>query len=193
MGYGLVATAAKRYRSDSVKRLVLIALVLSAVALGFIYLRDRAQDNPFAHEGKDPTPEQLSEMHAAARSGDLEALKALVEKKGLYVDAADGDGRTALAVAKDANTASWLIAHGANVNAQTPGDYVETVLMTQAEAGHADVVQLLLKHGVPPDGVDPTHHSTALLSAWQAEKMVNDKTGWRLHDGWWETRLDGVE
>lgn len=23
--------------------------------------------------------------------------------------------------------------------------------------------------------------------------MVNDKSGWRVHDGWWETRFDGVE
>ena len=289
-----------RYRCF-VRRVVPIALVLGVVALGIIYLRDRAEDNPFAHRGKEPASEQMLAMHAAARSGDLEALKALVEKKGLYVDAPDGDGRTTLAVAKDANVASWLIAHGADVNAQTRGDYVETVLMTQAEAGHADVVQLLLKRGVSPNGTDPARHNTALLSALQAEKMdvveilrkagarddtvtekngkpltesdppaqaalaridalfaedqqkldalqtftetvsgkshwkvlqdvvphparlstgfwndhaaslwlrgknsdgktitwrydmVNDKTGWRVHDGWWETRLDGVE
>src|SRR5258708_22090355 len=113
----------------------------------------------------------MLEIHAAARSGDLEALKSLVERKGWYVDAANGDGRTALAVAKDANVASWLIAHGANVNAQTPGDEVQTVLMTQAEAGHADVVQLLLKHGAPIDRVDPARHNTARLSALQAGKM----------------------
>src|SRR5258708_21432120 len=51
---------------DFVKRVVPIALVLAAVALGVIYLRDRAQDNPFAHEGKEPTSEQIHEIHAAA-------------------------------------------------------------------------------------------------------------------------------
>jgi hypothetical protein len=286
---------------ELVKRLVPIALVLCAVALGFIYFRDRAQDNLFAHEGKDPTREQMIEIHTAARNGDLAALKDLVEKKKLYVDAVDGDGRTALAFAADANTAAWLIAHGANVNAQTPGDEGDSVLITQAEAGHADVVKLLLERGVRPDGNRPGRSNTALISALRTEKMdvveilrkagarddtvtekngkplmesdppaqaalaridalfaedqgkldalqtftetvsgksnwkvlqdvvphparlsagfwndhaaslwlrgknsdgktitwrydmVNDKTGWRLHDGWWETRLDGVE
>ena len=44
------------------KRLVPLALVLSAVALGFIYFRDRAQDNLATHAGKDPTSEQSIEI-----------------------------------------------------------------------------------------------------------------------------------
>jgi len=151
------------------KRLVPIAIVLSAVALGLVYLRDREGGSSL--DVKQPTQEQMHAMHAAARDGDLATLTDLVEKKGLYVDAVDGDGRTALAFAADAKTAAWLIAHKANVNAQTPGDEGDTVLITQAEAGHSDVVKLLLEHGVRPDSSDPKRSNTALLSALRAEKM----------------------
>src|SRR5688572_10579889 len=85
----------------------------------------------------------------AAERGDVAAVKSLM-KDGADVNAAQGDGMTALHWAADrgnAEMAELLIYAGANISAQTRiGQY--TPLHLAAKSGSAAVTKALLKAGI---------------------------------------------
>jgi len=87
----------------------------------------------------------------AARNGDREALSALV-RKGADVNAAEGDGSTALLWASyrdDADSAALLIGAGANVNACN--DSGATPLWAASQNGSEAMVRRLLDAGANPN------------------------------------------
>ena len=87
----------------------------------------------------------------AAKSGEKEALRALVQKK-VDVSAADADGSTALHWASyrdDLENADLLLRSGAKVNAIT--DLGVTALWTASQNGSARMVRRLLDAGANPN------------------------------------------
>ena len=88
---------------------------------------------------------------AAAKSGDREAVRALVQAK-TDVNTAEADGTTALhwvSYRDDLESAALLIAAGANVNAAN--DLGATALWIACENGGAAMVDALLKAGANPN------------------------------------------
>ena len=88
---------------------------------------------------------------AAAKSGDRDALRALVQKH-VDVNAADGDGTTALHWAShldDLDSAGVLVGAGANVNAAN--DLGATPLWLASQNGSASLVRILLQAGANPN------------------------------------------
>ncbi|HJT16208.1 MAG TPA: ankyrin repeat domain-containing protein [Thermoanaerobaculia bacterium] len=106
-------------------------------------------------------------VHEASRSGNTSAIQAAVTG-GMAVDVRDSDGMTPLMRATDANTAAFLVAHGADVNAIDNDG--ETPLIVHADAGHTDVVKVLVKAGAKLDVRDPKYKMTALDRALGAER-----------------------
>ena len=92
--------------------------------------------------------QSAAQIATAAENGDREAVRALL-KKGLDVNAAQGDGTTALhwaAMKGDAEMARMLVVAGANVRATTRiGAY--TPLYLAAKGGYSDVFAVLLAGG----------------------------------------------
>ena len=104
----------------------------------------------------------------AAKAGDREAVRALIQKKA-DVNAADADGTTALhwaAYRDDLDTVDLLIRSGANVNAAN--DLGATPLWTACENGGAAVIARLLQANANPN--------LALLAG-ETPLMVAARTG----------------
>jgi uncharacterized protein len=84
----------------------------------------------------------------AVRDGDVETIRALVQS-GADVNAAEGDGMTALHFAAERNQAEGariLVYAGARLDARTRiGDF--TPLLVASRMGHADVMEVLLDAG----------------------------------------------
>ena len=99
----------------------------------------------------------------AAMEGDSETVRSLL-KEGTDVNAAQGDGMTALHWAAehgDAEMAEMLIYAGANLEAATRlGDY--SPLHLAAKAGHAMVAGTLLDAGSDPNATTTTGGATPL-------------------------------
>jgi len=109
---------------------------------------------------------QASTVIEAARSGDKEAVRALL-KQGADVNAAEGDGTTALhwaARAGDAELVQMLLYAGTNVKATTRlGAY--TPLMMAAQAGHSAVVAALLTGGSDVKATSTTGTTPLMFAA----------------------------
>jgi hypothetical protein len=90
-------------------------------------------------------------LHGAARSGNLEVVRKLVEYDPAYINAKDGTGWTPLLMAskgrnsKDGSVVRLLLEHGADVNAQSTNG--QTPLHEASSYGALEVVRLLLEHG----------------------------------------------
>jgi ankyrin repeat protein len=101
----------------------------------------------------------------AAMIGDREAVRALL-KQGIDVNAAMGDGMTALhwaAKKGDAELAQMLLYAGANVKAMTRlGGF--TPLIMASETGNAEIIDMLLKAGAEPK-VATSNGTTPLMLA----------------------------
>ncbi len=105
----------------------------------------------------------------AAKNGDKEALRSLIQKKA-DVNAADPDGSTALlwaAYRDDVESADLLIRAGAKVNTAT--DLGVTPLWQASENGSSAMVKRLLDAGANPN--------TALLSG-ETPLMVASRSGY---------------
>ena len=88
-----------------------------------------------------------SDLHSAAKRGDITAVNALLAK-GAEVNAKDKDGRTALMYAAGnghTETVETLLAKGAEVNAEDKGG--RTALMYATWKGHTKIVRLLKQAG----------------------------------------------
>ena len=107
-----------------------------------------------------------SSVPEAAKSGDHEALRALL-KQGADVNAAVGDGMTALhwaAARGDAVMTQMLIVAGANLQATTRfGGYAP--VHVAAERGHADVVRALAKGGADVNAATLNGTTPLMLAA----------------------------
>jgi len=104
----------------------------------------------------------------AAKNGDKDTLRALLQK-GASVNAAEGDGSTALHWASyrdDIETADLLIRAGAKVNAAN--DLGVTPLWTASQNGSEAMVRRLLEAGANPN---------AALLAGETPVMVASRTG----------------
>ena len=99
----------------------------------------------------------------AARSGNLDEIRALVQK-GADVNAAEGDGMTALHWAAEGNhaeAASILLYAGARLDARTRiGAY--TPLLVASRVGNAEVLEVLLEAGADVHYRTTTGEMTAL-------------------------------
>jgi len=109
---------------------------------------------------------QTSTVTEAARRGDTAAVRALL-KQGADVNAAEGDGTTALhwaARAGDAELVQMLVYAGANVKAATRlGAY--TPLMMAAQAGHAEAVAALVAGGSDVKATSTTGTTPLMFAA----------------------------
>ena len=102
----------------------------------------------------------------AARTGDAAAVKALL-KQGADVNAAQGDGMTALhwaASRGDAAMAQMLLSAGANIRATTRLGGI-TALHLASQAGHAPVVAALLAAGADANAATSTGATALMLAA----------------------------
>jgi uncharacterized protein len=103
---------------------------------------------------------------AAAQAGDLAAVRALL-KQGADVNAAQGDGTTALhwaALNGNAELASMLLFAGANWRAMTRlGGF--TPLHLAAQTGADAVIELLLEKGTDPQARTATGATALMLAA----------------------------
>jgi ankyrin repeat protein len=91
------------------------------------------------------------DIHEAAKTGDIEQLKKILNENPALVNSADKDKMTPLHHAIDAENleaASLLIKMGADINAVNFKK--ETPLHIAADKGNAAAVKLLLKHGADP-------------------------------------------
>ena len=117
----------------------------------------------------------------AARLGDVEAVKSLLEQ-GADVNGALGDGMTALHWAAErghAGVAEVLISAGAGVDVGTRiGSY--TPLHLASRGGHGRVVRMLLGVGADPNatttnsGVTPLHLAAAAIGGAEAVAALLD-------------------
>lgn len=109
---------------------------------------------------------QSATVTEAARRGDREAVRALL-KAGADVNAAEGDGTTALhwaARSGDAALVQMLVSAGANVRATTRlGAY--TPLMMAAQAGHSAAVAALLAGGADVEARTTTGTTPLMFAA----------------------------
>jgi ankyrin len=94
-----------------------------------------------------------AELVDAAQQGDIEAIEQLL-RRGARIDDADPDPfpRTALNMAANSHqyeAATFLVEHGANVNASRPGEF--TPLSRVAYYGQTELVRLMLQRGADPN------------------------------------------
>src|SRR5437879_5125415 len=90
----------------------------------------------------------VDELHRAARTGNLEQLRSLLDR-GVNVNAADARGGTALhdaAWAGEAGIVSLLLSHGADVNARH-SEAGSTPLHYAITTNHLQVAELLIAQG----------------------------------------------
>jgi ankyrin repeat protein len=129
----------------------------------------------------------------AAMRGDLEAVRALV-KQGADVNAAQGDGMTALHWAArkgELELVELLVYAGANPGAVTRnGAY--TPLHLASQTGNAGVVRALLKAGANPDahtssgGATPLHFAAATGSAEAVRALLEGGADANIRETAWE-------
>jgi ankyrin repeat protein len=110
-------------------------------------------------------PSSKTPVADAAMAGDAETVRALL-KQGEDVNAAQGDGMTALhwaASAGDLDTARMLLVAGANLRASTRlGGF--TPLLLASKNGHGELVGALLDAGAGPEE-STVNGTTALMLA----------------------------
>ncbi|HEY3739232.1 MAG TPA: ankyrin repeat domain-containing protein [Bryobacteraceae bacterium] len=99
--------------------------------------------------------------------GDSASARALIGRKTVDVNAAQGDGMTPLhwaAYQDDLQTAKLLIAAGANVNAQTRLEAITPLFLASAN-GDPELVAQLLKAGADAKSVKPNGTTVLMVAA----------------------------
>ena len=122
--------------------------------------RNGADPNVWGYNGSIP-------LHAAARSGNFEVARILIEYNPANIDAREEDGWTPLFWASanqfsnDGSVVRLLLKHGADVNAQSSNG--RTPLFAASQNGALEVVRLLLEHGADVEAKE--NGKTALQEA----------------------------
>lgn len=117
-----------------------------------------------------------SKIHSAAKKGDLNAVKKLVEKKNSNVDLQNKNGETALHVAAangNLEVMGYLLEQGALIDIQDAGG--NTALHQAALAGFLDGIELLTTANSKIADVDHANYAgnTALhIAAWKGHLDV---------------------
>jgi ankyrin repeat protein len=123
------------------------------------------------HYGRNP-------LHAAARSGNFEVVRKLIEYDPAYINANDGDGWTPLYWAseghnfKDGSVVRLLLEHGADINVQNNNGW--TPLHFASFYGRLEVVRTLVGHGADVE-VKNNRGKTALQEAAAERSRGYDK------------------
>src|SRR5581483_1397289 len=114
-GAAEVSAATLRVKaSQALVTAFVLAAIVNGVLFGVLKLsHGRTISMPKSAEQRR---RDIDAVHNASRSGNTSAIEAAV-MGGMAVDARDDEGMTPLMRATDAKTASFLIAHGADVNA----------------------------------------------------------------------------
>jgi len=136
------------------KRTGLLVFALFALAMQFSLRPAAAQQPPAGPPpsiANEPPPEPgADDLNAAARKGDVAAVKALLDK-GINPDAKWRYGMTALFPAAErghVEVVRLLLERGANANT-SDRFYNATPIVWALNKGHADVAALLLEKGAP--------------------------------------------
>ena len=106
------------------------------------------------------------EIHEAAKAGDLEVLKTLLEKNPALINGLDGDRNTPLFYAIEAGkleVAAYLIHSGADVNAVNYNK--ESPLHIAARMGNDKAVKLLLENEADPNIREQRDRTPLFLAA----------------------------
>jgi len=116
-------------------------------------------------------PALSQEIFDAAQKGDLEKVKALVQKNPDLVKATNNDDDTPLHIAADAGhleIVRFLVQKGADVNSMNAA--LRNPVLLAGYKGHKDVVKLLLGNDVKFDYVDNRGYSPLWWAAVRGKK-----------------------
>lgn len=114
-------------------------------------------------------PDANKEIIKAAKSGNLEKMKALLGMDATLVHARDADGSTPLHCATwkgHRTVVEYLLASGADVNAQNNNEHWGTTpLHAAAHANQAEIARMLIAGGADVNAIDMNgqsvlHHTT---------------------------------
>jgi ankyrin repeat protein len=126
--------------------------------------------------------ESEKEFIKAAKKGDLEKLKALLENEKTLLGAQDTDGSTALHCAAwkgHREVVMFLLKAGADVHSHNNNDHWGTTpLHAAAHANQAVIAQLLIDAGADVnakdmDGKTPLYHTTFHKATGAAKTLTN--------------------
>jgi len=121
-----------------------------------------------------------NEIHMAARTGNLTAIKSLIES-GVQVDQLDGEDKTALFIAAKfghSTTVNYLIDQGASLTHSPMGIYGSqgTALHAAASKGHLSTIKILLERGANPNqsdtGSGPPLHAALASSELESANLL---------------------
>ncbi len=129
---------------------IAIAIATLILSSGFSWAQQPAQGPPPSVASEPPPEPGADELNAAARKGDVAAVKALLDK-GISPDAKWRYGMTALFPACDrghVEVVRLLLERGANPNS-ADRFYNATPIAWALNKGHADIAFLLLQKGAP--------------------------------------------
>jgi len=128
-------------------------------------------------------PDANKEFIKAAKSGDAEKLRVLLEANPNVIHARDTDGSTALHCATwkgHQAVVAFLLSAGADVNIHSNNEHWGTTpLHAAAHANQATIAQMLIDHGADvnahdKDGKTPLHHTTFHKAKAAAKVLQNN-------------------
>jgi ankyrin repeat protein len=114
-------------------------------------------------------PDASKQFIKAAKSGDVEKLRVLLDADADLIHARDADGSTALHCATWKGrqaVVTFLLSAGADVNIHSHNEHWGTTpLHAAAHANQAAIAQMLIENGADvnaqdKDGKTPLHHTT---------------------------------
>jgi len=128
-------------------------------------------------------PDANKEFIKAAKSGDAEKLRVLLEANPNVIHARDTDGSTALHCATwkgHQAVVAFLLSAGADVNIHSNNEHWGTTpLHAAAHANQATIAQMLIDHGADVNAHDkdektPLHHTTFHKAKAAAKVLQNN-------------------